>query len=95
MRHTKLFRQMSLLLLLVAGAITGIQAQATYLANVTFSSKTPQGWSIYPTFTATAPSWKTDTGICVSAKYAMHGYVPYGVAGDTSGYVPYGVAGDT
>ena len=83
MRYITLFKRMSLLTMLVLATV-GVQAQATYLANVTFSSKTPQGWSIYPTFTATAPSWKTDTGICVSAKYAMHGYVPYGVAGDTS-----------
>ena len=65
-------------------SIGAAQAQATYLANVSFSSKNPQGWSIQPTFSQTSPSWQTDTTVCVSSKYAMHGYVPYGSAGDTS-----------
>ncbi|MBQ6666688.1 MAG: hypothetical protein IJM65_01075 [Bacteroidales bacterium] len=65
-------------------SIGAVQAQATYLANVSFSSKNPQGWSIQPTFSQTSPSWQTDTTVCVSSKYAMHGYVPYGTSGDTS-----------
>ena len=63
--------------------IANVKAQATYLCNESFSSITPQGWSIQPTYSATAPSWKTDTGIVVSAKYAMHGYIPVST-GDTA-----------
>ena len=58
------------------------QAQATYICDEHFSSKAPQGWSIQPAFSATTPSWKTDTDVVVSAKYAMHGHIPF-TTGDT------------
>ena len=80
---------MSLLVLFFLYAISGVQAQATYLCNEKFSSKKPSGWDILPTHSLTAPSWKPDTGICVSAKYSMHGMVPYNT-GDTATLVtPY------
>ena len=83
MKYKSILRRMSLLFLLLACAFSATFAQATYLCNEKFSSKKPSGWDILPAHSATAPSWKPDTGICVSAKYAMHGLVPYST-GDTA-----------
>ncbi|MBR4491110.1 MAG: right-handed parallel beta-helix repeat-containing protein [Bacteroidales bacterium] len=83
MKYKSILRRMSLLFLLLACAFSATFAQATYLCNEKFSSKKPSGWDILPAYSATAPSWKPDTGICVSAKYAMHGLVPYST-GDTA-----------
>ena len=72
-----------LLPLLFFAAFPLLHAQTTYLCNEKFSSKKPSGWDIIPTYSATAPSWKPDTGICVSTKYAMHCQLPIN-AGDTA-----------
>ncbi|MBP5396593.1 MAG: T9SS type A sorting domain-containing protein [Bacteroidales bacterium] len=64
-------------------AFSGVLAQTTYLCNEKFSTKKPSGWDIIPAHSATAPSWKPDTGICVSTKYAMHCQLPIN-AGDTA-----------
>ena len=70
-------------------ATVGVQAQATWLCNEKFSSKKPSGWDILPAYSATSTSWKPDTGICMSEKYAMHGLIPY-MSGDTATLVtPY------
>ena len=82
MRYFTFYKHLLSLVLLMC-SLAGVQAQATYLCNEKFSSKTPSGWSIQPTFSATAPSWKTDSVAVLSAKYAMHGHVPY-AAGDTA-----------
>ncbi|MBR5665737.1 MAG: hypothetical protein IKX13_08330, partial [Bacteroidales bacterium] len=83
MMYKLILRRMSLLVLLLVCVFSGIYAQATYLCNEKFSSKKPSGWDILPAYSATAPSWKPDTGICMSEKYAMHGVIPY-VSGDTA-----------
>ena len=83
MRLLLFSKRMSLLVLVLLYAISSVQAQATYLSNEKFSSKKPSGWDIIPAYSATAPSWKPDTGLCVSTKYAMHGMVPY-TTGDTA-----------
>ncbi len=69
----------TLLLMSVAGTAG---AQITVLANESFRKALPQGWSVYPASTPTAPTWASDTNVAASGKYAMHGYVPYN-AGDT------------
>ena len=73
--------QVTLSVLLLCAAV-GVQAQATYLGNEKFSSRIPQGWSVQPQSTSTAPTWTPDTIVSVSKKYAMHGHVPYST-GDT------------
>ena len=83
MRFNSLFKRVTLLVAILLTAFTGVQAQGTYLCNEKFSAKKPSGWDILPAHSATAPSWKPDTGICASASYAMHGLVPY-VTGDTA-----------
>ena len=83
MKYNSILRRLSLFALVLLYAVSSASAQGTFLCNEKFSSKKPQGWDILPVFSATAPSWKPDTGICVSTKYAMHGYVPYN-AGDTA-----------
>ena len=69
----------TLLLISVAGTAN---AQIVQLANESFKKSLPQGWSVYPASTPTAPTWASDTHVTASGKYAMHGYVPYN-AGDT------------
>ena len=89
MKYKSILRRMSLLVLLLACAFSATFAQATYLCNEKFSSKKPSGWDILPAYSATSPSWRPDTGICVSANYAMHGLIPYNT-GDTATLVtPY------
>ena len=89
MGFNSLFKRMTFLVAILTYAVSGVQAQGTYLCNEKFSAKKPSGWDILPTHSATAPSWKPDTGICVSASYAMHGCVPYN-NGDTATLVtPY------
>ena len=89
MKYKSTLKKLSLLVTILLSAFIGVQAQGTYLCNEKFSAKKPSGWDILPAYSATAPSWKPDTGICVSEKYAMHGIVPY-VAGDTATLVtPY------
>ena len=88
MRHITLFKRITLMAMLLFAAV-GVQAQATWLCNEKFSSKKPSGWDILPAYSATSPSWKPDTGICMSEKYAMHGLIPY-MSGDTATLVtPY------
>ena len=88
MRYTKLLKRISLTAMLLFAAVCA-QAQATWLCNEKFSSKKPSGWDILPAYSATSPSWKPDTGICMSEKYAMHGLIPY-MSGDTATLVtPY------
>ena len=65
MRHITLFKRITLMAMLLFAAV-GVQAQATWLCNEKFSSKKPSGWDILPAYSATAPSWKPDTGICMS-----------------------------
>ena len=69
-------------LLLACGLATTANAQIVQLANESFRKALPQGWSVYPASTPTAPTWASDTNVAASGKYAMHGYVPYN-AGDT------------
>lgn len=72
-----------MLLCFIAASVAGVRAQATYLANETFSASLPQGWSVYPVSTQSAPTWSPDgKGIATSGSYSMHGHVPYN-AGDT------------
>ena len=78
----RLFLPLLLPLLFVCGMCTIAQAQITSLANESFKKSLPQGWSVYPASTPTAPTWASDTHVTASGKYAMHGYVPYN-AGDT------------
>ena len=66
-------------LLFVCGMCTIAQAQITSLANESFKKSLPQGWSVYPASTPTAPTWASDTHVTASGKYAMHGYVPFNV----------------
>ena len=54
-------------------------AQVVQLANESFKKSLPQGWSVYPASTPTAPTWASDTNVAASGKYAMHGYVPYNI----------------
>ena len=79
---TKTLAKHLLSCILVLCTLEYAQAQATYICDEHFSSKAPQGWSIQPAFSATTPSWKTDTDVVVSAKYAMHGHIPF-TTGDT------------
>ena len=76
------FKRVASLLLLLC-SLLGVQAQTAVPYEQKFSSKTPQGWSIVPAYSVTSPSWKTDTGVVVSAKYAMHCAVPL-FSGDTA-----------
>ena len=78
----RLFLPLLLPLLFVCGLFMTAQAQITSLANESFKKSLPQGWSVYPAPTPTAPTWASDTHVAASGKYAMHGYVPYN-AGDT------------
>ncbi|MBO4282346.1 MAG: right-handed parallel beta-helix repeat-containing protein [Bacteroidales bacterium] len=70
------FKHLSSFVLLLC-VMSRIQAQATYLCDEKFSSKLPSGWSAQPVVSTATPSWVPDTGIVTSAKYAMHGVVPY------------------
>ena len=89
MYHKTSLKRITLFALALLYAFSGASAQGTFLCNEKFSSKKPSGWDILPAYSATAPSWKPDTGICVSTSYAMHGSVPYN-SGDTATLVtPY------
>ncbi|MBO7625275.1 MAG: hypothetical protein J6S82_08245, partial [Bacteroidales bacterium] len=78
MGRKNLFFNIVMLLLLAVSA----SAQVVQLENESFKKSLPQGWSVYPLSTPTAPTWASDTHVAASGKYAMHGYVPYN-AGDT------------
>ncbi|MBO4402968.1 MAG: hypothetical protein J5792_04695, partial [Bacteroidales bacterium] len=78
MGRKNLFFNIVMLLLLAVSA----NAQVVQLANESFKKSLPQGWSVYPASTPTAPTWASDTSVAASGKYAMHGYVPYNT-GDT------------
>ena len=78
----RLFLPLLLPLLFVCGMFMTARAQITYLANESFKKSLPQGWSVYPASTPTAPTWASDTNVAATGKYAMHGYVPYN-EGDT------------
>ena len=78
----RLFLPLLLPLLFACGLFMTAQAQITYLANESFKKSLPQGWSVQPASTAMAPTWASETKVCASEKYAMHGYVPYN-EGDT------------
>ena len=89
MYHKTPLKRITLFALALLYAFSGASAQGTFLCNEKFSAKKPSGWDILPAYSATAPSWKPDTGICVSTSYAMHGSVPYN-SGDTATLVtPY------
>ena len=82
MRYFKNFFKVQLFALMMIAAIGGVFAQATYLANEQFSAVLPQGWSVQPASTSTAPTWASNTSLATSGSYSMHGYVPYST-GDT------------
>ncbi|MBO4281583.1 MAG: right-handed parallel beta-helix repeat-containing protein [Bacteroidales bacterium] len=82
MKVSRVFLHQLALGILILCTAVGVQAQATYLGNEKFSSRIPQGWSVQPKSTTTAPTWTPDTLVSVSKKYAMHGHVPYS-SGDT------------
>ena len=82
MRHFKNFKQL-LSFALFFSVFLGTQAQGTFICNEKFSSKIPQGWSISPAYSAISPSWRTDTNVVASAKYALHTGIPFN-AGDTA-----------
>ena len=71
-----------LFVLLLLTAVCSVNAQATYLANEQFSTTLPQGWSVQPASTNTAPTWAVSSNVSTSGKYSMHGFVPYST-GDT------------
>ena len=77
-RFVKGVTAVALLLLMTVSA----SAQVVQLENESFKKSLPQGWSVYPASTPTAPTWASDTHVAATGKYAMHGYVPYN-AGDT------------